>query len=72
MSKKQKRQVSTTTPKAVTSTRSATTSARPISLRSSAFDFNPDYTHVKTDLKRIATIIGSFVVVLIGLSFFLK
>ncbi|HZM24077.1 MAG TPA: hypothetical protein VFC02_20180 [Anaerolineales bacterium] len=35
-------------------------------------EFNPDYTHVKRDLTRIGTLAGFFIVVLVGLSFFLK
>ena len=34
--------------------------------------FNPDYSHIKKDLRRIALIAGSFVVIMIVLSFFLK
>jgi len=35
-------------------------------------DFNPDYTHVKRDLRRIGVLAGSFFGILIVLSFFLK
>jgi hypothetical protein len=35
-------------------------------------EFNPDYTHVKRDLKRIGILAGSFFVILIVLSFFLR
>ncbi len=35
-------------------------------------EFNPDYSHVISDLKRIGTLAGSFLVILIVLSFFLK
>jgi hypothetical protein len=35
-------------------------------------EFNPDYSLVKRDLKRIASLAGAFVVILIALSFFLK
>jgi hypothetical protein len=35
-------------------------------------EFNPDYTHVKRDLGRIGILAGSFFVILIALSFFLK
>ena len=34
--------------------------------------FNPDYTHVKRDLSRIGVLAGSFFVLLIALSFFIK
>jgi hypothetical protein len=35
-------------------------------------EFNPDYTHVKSDLTRIGTLAGIFFVALIVLSFFLR
>ena len=35
-------------------------------------DFNPDYTDVKRDLKRIGVLASTFFVVLIALSFILK
>ncbi len=35
-------------------------------------EFNPDYTHVKRDLSRIGVLAGSFFVLLIVLSFFIK
>ena len=35
-------------------------------------EFNPDYTHVKRDLRRIALLAGSFTVILVALSFFLR
>ena len=35
-------------------------------------EFNPDYTHVKKDLIRIATLAGFFITVLIVLSFIIK
>lgn len=35
-------------------------------------EFNPDYTYVKKDLKRIGTLAGSFLVILVVLSFFLR
>ncbi|HEU0294984.1 MAG TPA: hypothetical protein VFR47_19735 [Anaerolineales bacterium] len=44
-------------------TRAATTSTT---------EFNPDYTYVKRDLSRIGVLAGSFVVILVALSFFLK
>ena len=46
---------------------------RPIqAIPSAPVQFNPDYTHVKRDLKRIATLAGSFFLLLIVLSFFLR
>jgi hypothetical protein len=38
----------------------------------SSFEFNPDYTYVKNDLRRIGIMAGSFFVILIALSFFLR
>jgi len=35
-------------------------------------EFNPDYSPVIKDLKRIGTLAGTFFVILIALSFFLK
>jgi len=34
--------------------------------------FNPDYSYVKKDLRRIAILVSSFVIVLIVLTFFLR
>lgn len=35
-------------------------------------EFNPDYTHVKHDLRRIVMLAGSFVVILVALSFVMR
>jgi hypothetical protein len=35
-------------------------------------EFNPDYSNIKKELKRIGILAGSFFVVLIALSFFIK
>ena len=35
-------------------------------------EFNPDYTYVKRDLRRIALLAGSFTLILVALSFFLR
>lgn len=48
------------------STQSATGSAR------SEKGFNPDYSDVIKDLKRIGTLAGTFFVIMVILSFFLK
>ncbi len=37
-----------------------------------AMEFSPDYTHIKRDLSRIGVLAGSFFVILVVLSFFLK
>ncbi len=39
---------------------------------STAAEFNPDYGPVKKDLKRIGILAGSFFVILVALSFFLR
>jgi hypothetical protein len=35
-------------------------------------EFNPDYTYVKRDLRRIAVLAGGFTLLLVALSFFLR
>jgi len=40
--------------------------------RTPSAEFNPDYSYVKKDLKRIGILAGSFFVVLVVLSFFLR
>jgi hypothetical protein len=35
-------------------------------------EFNPDYSQTKTDLKRIGILAGTFFVILVALSFFLR
>lgn len=37
-----------------------------------AVEFNPDYSNVKSDLKKIGILAGSFFAILIVLSFFLR
>lgn len=44
----------------------------PASTRSSSLDFNPDYTYVIKDLKRIGLLAGTFFIILVTLSFFLN
>lgn len=46
-------------------------SQRP-SRRESTQEFNPDYSYVKKDLRRIGVLAGSFILILIVLSFFLR
>ncbi|MCS6993266.1 MAG: hypothetical protein N2117_00915 [Anaerolineales bacterium] len=41
-------------------------------LSSTTVEFNPDYSQVKADLKRIGILAGSFFVILLALSFFLR
>jgi hypothetical protein len=84
MSKKQKRQVSRSNATAVAEKSAPQVSTRvaerkPVSTFSPtgasksfmATEFNPDYSHVVSDLKRIGILAASFVVVLVVLSFFL-
>ncbi len=76
MAKKQKRNVSrqstvsrvtyTEAPAVVGEPRAATPS------RNVSAEFNPDYSYVIKDLKRIGILAGSFFLVLIALSFILK
>lgn len=66
MSKKSKRQV-----------RKAPSQAAVVSGVSNAVankqpSFNPDYSYVSKDLRRIAILASSFVLVLVALSFFLR
>ena len=42
------------------------------SIQRNAVEFNPDYTNVKNDLKRIGLLAGGFFVILIALTFFLR
>jgi hypothetical protein len=48
-----------------------TTTRRSASTQAEA-EFNPDYTDVKKDLKRIAILASSFIALLVILSFFLR
>jgi len=66
MASKTKRKVSTSAATAAPQANAA------LSRRfSTSADFNPDYTQVKAGLKRIAILAGSFLVILIVLSFVL-
>lgn len=66
MAKKQKRQISFTTPSSTTASRPAGFSARPGS------EFNPDYTYVKKDLKNLGIQVALFLGILFVLTFFLR
>lgn len=68
MAKKQYRNVKVD-PSKENPTAPAVTSSRS---RLSSTEFNPDYTYVKQDLKRIAVLAVSFISVLVILSFFLR
>ncbi len=74
MPKKQKRRVSQKVISGETQLQSGKTTAdRSVAaIRQSGGEFNPDYTYVQSDLKRIGTLAGFFILVLIVLSFFLR
>ena len=65
MAKKSKRQSSRS------SSRTAGSYASSAGSQPLSRDFDPDYTHVITDLRRIGILAGSFFVVLVILSFIL-
>lgn len=58
MSKKSKRQVSRQVPRPLASVAQKTT------------EFNPDYSNTKRELRRIGILAGTFVAILVILSFF--
>jgi hypothetical protein len=66
MAKKQKRQVSFTTPSATTNAKTSAAVVRPGS------EFNPDYTYIKKDLQSMGIMIAGFGVLLVVLTFFLR
>ncbi len=70
MAKRQKRKTSAAVPlkypKMEAAPKAAATS------RTAGTEFNPDYSAVKKDLKRIGLLAGSFFVILIVLSFILR
>ncbi len=69
MAKKMKRQVRRQTNTVSTAAESATART---AIRSGEREFNPDYTPVIKDLRRIGLLAGSFFVVLVVLSFLLN
>lgn len=69
MAKKQKRKSSVRT---VREQPAAVKSAPSVTSRTAVTEFNPDYSNVKKDLKRIGILAGSFFVILIVLSFILR
>ena len=71
MSKKHKRQsrnVSANSKPAVAIATTAPAAIKP----ASSYEFNPDYSYVKRDLKRIAILAVSFIIILVVLSFYLR
>jgi hypothetical protein len=51
-----------------------TAAASPVVMTSApkAVEFKPDYSYVAKDLRRIGMLAGSFIVLLVALSFFLR
>ena len=45
---------------------------KPTVARATTSEFSPDYSYVKKDLKRIGILAGSFFIILVVLSFFLR
>lgn len=74
MAKKFKRSTSASRPQPAEATtpQASASGTGSISRRATASDFNPDYTPIIRDLKRIGTLAGTFFVVLIILSFILN
>lgn len=68
MSKKQKRQVSTGTTIAAPAAEKIVASR----ITTGSNEFNPDYRPVIRDLKQIGILAGSFIALLVVLSFFLR
>lgn len=68
MAKKSKRHVS----KQVEAKQSEITPRATSRARVTTAEFNPDYTPIIGDLKRIGILAGSFFVILVVLSFFLR
>jgi hypothetical protein len=52
--------------------RSSSTTVSVTPAASSRTEFNPDYSDVKKDLRRIGTLAGTFITLLIILSFIIK
>ncbi len=72
MAKKQKRQVSSSATAARSTAGPTYTPASAARRLAPIAEFKPDYTHVYADLKRIGVLAGSFLVILVVLSFILK
>ena len=48
------------------------TPRRGLRRKSRTVEFNPDYTYIKSDLRRIGTLAGTFILLMVILSFFLR
>lgn len=74
MAKKTKRSVPSSSPRAASVTATAASPAVPStpisSRRASGVEFNPDYSHIIHDLKRIGILASGFFVILIVLALF--
>ena len=70
MAKKTKKRSTSTTAEAVSHVNAAT--PKTTALRASSAEFNPDYSYVKKDLRRIGMLAGSFFIILAVLAFFLR
>jgi hypothetical protein len=70
MAKKQKKRSASMVAEAVVNETAAAPRVAGVSRFST--EFNPDYAYVKQDLKRIGILAGSFFVILVVLSFFLR
>ncbi len=71
MAKKQKRQYSRGGNGNTVETTASQASVQAYQRGASASEFNPDYTDVIADLKKIGILAGVFIAVLVALSFFL-
>ncbi|PKO00125.1 MAG: hypothetical protein CVU42_05135 [Chloroflexi bacterium HGW-Chloroflexi-4] len=59
--------------RSVTTASAPVASAAPVKTnRTAVAEFNPDYTYVKKDLAKIGIMAGSFITILVILSFFLR
>lgn len=74
MSKKYKRQVRKSTTNGAQPQPAVSTMTAPASRSHSAAQtvFNPDYSYVKKDLRRIGLLAGTFISILVIISFFLR
>jgi hypothetical protein len=72
MSKKNKRQSRAGNSAATSPQPSGTTSNRAVSASPGSEPFNPDYSYVRKDLRRIGILAGVFLSILVFLSFFLR
>jgi hypothetical protein len=75
MAKKYKRYVSQSLREQTDANKGTGTVANPAATaarRASVAEFNPDYSYIIRDLKRIGILAGSFLVILVALSFILN